>query len=243
MIQVLSGLDQPSQAATIVDVATPLEYQSFCPAGAALNVVGERWALLIVRDLLLGPRRYSELLAGLGGIGTDILAARLRTLQEHGVVRQVGTGRARRYELTASGQALRPVLVELSRWGAERLRLPADPSQIPIRVPLTALLVGATTLPRQANGAYELQVDDEAVRIAVDDGQVRAAPKSEPATTIELSRAGLAALIVGVRASQLERDRDLCVRGDRQRAHALLNALARPPLLRGLRRQLAALRG
>ena len=83
-----------------------------------LNVVGERWALLIVRDLLLGPRRYSDLLNGLGGIGTDILATRLRTLQEHGVVQQVGAGRAQRYELTEAGQALRPVLTELARWGA-----------------------------------------------------------------------------------------------------------------------------
>ena len=66
-------------------VASPVGYQSFCLVGAALNVVGERWALLVVRDLLLGPRRYSDLLAGLGGIGTDILAARLRALQDHGI--------------------------------------------------------------------------------------------------------------------------------------------------------------
>ena len=131
-------------------MASPIGYQTFCPVGSALNVVGERWALLIVRDLLLGPRRYSELLSGVGGIGTDILAARLRTLQEHGVVRQVGRGRAQRYELTESGQALRPVLTELARWGAERLRLPADPSQIPPRVPLTSMLVGATAIPRRA---------------------------------------------------------------------------------------------
>src|SRR6185312_2383854 len=119
-------------------MAAPVDYQSFCPAGAALNVIGERWALLIVRDLLLGPRRYSDLLSGLGGVGTDILAARLRTLQEHGIVQQVGEGRGRRYELTASGQELRPVLREQSRWGADRLRLPADPSQMPVRVPLTS---------------------------------------------------------------------------------------------------------
>ena len=164
---------------------SPLAYQSFCPAGAALNVVGERWALLVVRDLLLGPRRYSELLSGLGGIGTDILAARLRTLQEHGVVRQVGAGRSQRYELTESGRALQPVLRELSRWGADRLRLPADPSQIPTRVPLTSLLIGATGLPRQANGVYEVRVDDEAVHVEVTAGQVHAAPDREPNTTIE----------------------------------------------------------
>jgi DNA-binding HxlR family transcriptional regulator len=220
-------------------VAAPREYQAFCPAGAALNVVGERWALLIVRDLLLGPRRYSELLAGLGGIGTDILAARLRTLQEHGIVRPTGAGRDRGYELTESGRALRPVLVELSRWGAERLRLPPDPSRIPIRVPLTSLLVGASRLPRTANGLYEFRVEDEAVRVAVDGGQVCAAPESEPSTTIELTRAGLAALIVGASAAEIEQNGDLRVRGDRRRAGVLLDALTGPPLLSGLRRQLA----
>ena len=184
----------------LVQMASPLAYQSFCPIGAALNVVGERWALLVVRDLLLGPRRYSELLSGLGGIGTDILAARLRTLQEHGVVRQVGEGRSQRYELTESGQALQPVLTELSRWGADRMRLPADPSQIPARVPLTSLLIGATALPRQANGAYEVRVDDEAVRVDVAGGQVHAASDSEPDTTIELTRPGLRALLLGARS-------------------------------------------
>jgi len=206
--------------------------------GAALNVVGERWALLIVRDLLLGPRRYSELLTGLGGIGTDILAARLRTLQEHGIVRQVGKGRAQRYELTDSGEALRPALTELARWGADRLRLPADPSQIPPRVPLTSLLVGATALPRQANGLYEVRMEDEAVRVDVAAGQVHAAAESEPDTTIELTRSGLRALILGARTSEIERTGDLSIQGDRRRARALLNALTGPPLLAGLRPQL-----
>lgn len=221
-------------------MASPIGYQAFCPVGAALNVVGERWALLIVRDLLLGPRRYSELLTGLGGIGTDILAARLRTLQEHGIVRQVGKGRAQRYELTDTGQALRPVLVELARWGADRLRFPPDPSQIPLRVPLTSLLIGATGLPRQANGSYEIRVEGEALRLAVAAGQVHAAAESQPATTIELTRAGLRALIIGAPAAEIEQDGDLSIQGDRRRARALLDALTGPPLLAGLRRRLEA---
>jgi DNA-binding HxlR family transcriptional regulator len=208
--------------------------------GAALNVVGERWALLVVRDLLLGPRRYSDLQSGLGGIGTDILAARLRTLQEHGIVRQVGEGRARRYELTDSGQALRSVLVELGRWGADRLRLPADPSEIPPRVPLTSLLVGATDLPPQADGRYEVRVEDEAVRVDVAAGQVHAARDHAADTTIDLTRSGLRALILGAGASEIEAAGDVTIHGDRRRAHALLNALTGPPLLAGLRRQLTA---
>ena len=102
--------------------------------GAALNAVGDRWALLIVRDLMLGPRRYSDLLRGLGGIGTDILAARLRGLEDAGLVtRRRGDG-AQSYELTTAGRALRPVLVELARWGADRLEFPDDPSEVPPRV-------------------------------------------------------------------------------------------------------------
>jgi DNA-binding HxlR family transcriptional regulator len=219
-----------------------VEYQSFCPTGAALNVIGERWALLVVRDLLLGPRRYSDLLSGLGGVGTDILAARLRTLQEHGIVRQIGEGRARRYELTESGRALRPILRELSRWGADRLRLPADPSRIPVRVPLTSLLLGATKIPRRADGHYEIAVEDERVRVRVAGGEADAAPDGEPDSTIELTRPGLAALIVGAPSAEIERNGDLSIEGDRRRAHALLDALTGPPLLTGLREQIRASR-
>jgi len=221
-------------------VASPVGYQTFCPVGAALNVVGERWALLIVRDLFLGPRRYSELLKGLGGIPTDILAARLRTLREQGVVRQVGTGRAQRYELTEAGQALGPVLRELGRWGADRLRLPADPAEIPTRVPLTSLLLGGAPYPRQANGEYEVRVGEETVRVEVDAGQIQAAPDSEPETMIERRRPGMRAIILGARASEIEETGDVSIHGNRRRAHALLNTLTGPPRLAGLRPQLEA---
>jgi DNA-binding HxlR family transcriptional regulator len=220
-------------------VASPIEYQSYCPVGAALNVVGERWSLLIVRDLLLGPRRYSELLGGLGGIGTDILAARLRTLQGQGIVRRTGKRQAYAYELTESGEALRPVLTELSRWGADRLRLPADPSQMPPRVPLTSLLLGATAIPRRADGLYEVRLADEAVRVEVSDGEVHAAPDSKPDTTVELTWRGLRALILGTRGAEIEQAGNVSIQGDRRRAHALLDAIAGPPLLEGLRLQLS----
>jgi DNA-binding HxlR family transcriptional regulator len=221
-------------------MASPVGYQTFCPVGAALNVVGERWALLIVRDLILGPRRYSELQKGLGGIPTDILAARLRALQREGVVRQVGQGRAQRYELTEAGQALGPVLRELGRWGADRLELPADPAKIPTRVPLTSLLLGGAPYPRQANGAYEVRVAEETVRVEVDAGRIQAAPESEPDTSIELTRPGMRALILGARASEIEQSGELSIQGKRRRAHALLNALTGPVRLAALRPQLEA---
>jgi DNA-binding HxlR family transcriptional regulator len=221
-------------------MATPIGYQTFCPVGAALNVVGERWALLVVRDLLLGPRRYSELLSGLGGVGTDILAARLRRLQEHGVVQQIGEGRARGYELTASGQALRPVLAALAQWGADRLCLPADLSQIPARVPLTSLLVGAASLPAQAHGVYEIRVEDETVRVAVADGIVHAAPDTLVDATIELTRPGLRSLVLGAPIADIEQSEDLAIQGGRRRAVAFLKAVAGPQRLAGLRQQFEA---
>ncbi len=221
-------------------MASPVGYQTFCPVGAALNVVGERWALLIVRDLFLGPRRYSELLKGLGGVPTDILATRLRTLQEHGIVRRVGKGRAQRYELSESGQALGPVLRELGRWGADRLRLPADPAEIPTRVPLTSLLLGGAPYPRQANGGYEVRAGEETVRVEVDAGQIHAAPDSEPDTTIELTRPGMRALILGARASEIEQTGDLSIQGKRRATHAFLNTLTGPQRLAALRPQLEA---
>lgn len=82
----------------------------------AIERIGERWALLIVRDLLAGARRYSDLKAGLPRIPTNILSDRLKELQEAGVVRRVPTVRGG-YELTALGRALEPVVVELERWG------------------------------------------------------------------------------------------------------------------------------
>jgi DNA-binding HxlR family transcriptional regulator len=224
-------------------MASPVGYQTFCPVGAALNVVGERWALLIVRDLFLGPRRYSELQKGLGGIPTDILAARLRTLQTEGVVRQAGEGRAQHYELTESGQALGPVLRELGRWGADRLQLPADPAEIPTRVPLTSLLLGGAPYPRQANGAFEVRVEEETVRVEVAAGQIHAAPDTEPDTTIDLTRHGMLALILGARATEIEQAGNLSTTGNRRRAHALHNTLSGPPRLAALRPQLEAAAG
>jgi DNA-binding HxlR family transcriptional regulator len=104
-------------------------YDQYCPIAHALGAVGERWSLLIVRELLHGPRRYTDLGDALPGIGTNILAARLRELETAGVL-------AKRklppptpvtvYELTEKGRGLHRVLHELARWGARSLGPPPD---------------------------------------------------------------------------------------------------------------------
>src|SRR6478735_2738073 len=102
-------------------------YHQYCGGARALDVVGERWTLLIVRNLLLGPRRYSDLLAELPGITTNLLAKRLRELCAAGVVERRRTStplRAEVYALTPEGAALEPVIMELGRWGGRFLDRP-----------------------------------------------------------------------------------------------------------------------
>jgi DNA-binding HxlR family transcriptional regulator len=98
-------------------------YQQFCAVAAALDVVGDRWTLLVVRELLDGPRRYGELIHGLPGIATNLLADRLRRLEAAGLVAQEPgvDGRARVYGLTPRGGDLRPVVDSLARFGLAEL--------------------------------------------------------------------------------------------------------------------------
>jgi DNA-binding HxlR family transcriptional regulator len=102
------------------------EYGQYCGVTQALELVGERWALLIVRDLLVGPRRYGELAAGLPRIPSNILAARLKELQAAGVIRRAPRSRIVIYELTPYGRELEPVVLALGAWGFKALGDPRD---------------------------------------------------------------------------------------------------------------------
>jgi DNA-binding HxlR family transcriptional regulator len=125
-------------------------YGQVCPLARALDVVGERWSLLIVRELSVGPRRYSDLVAGLPGIPTNLLASRLRELQAAGVISKSTLPRpgvASVYELTKAGLALRPAIAELRKWGADWGSRVAETDE---KRPAWALLSAAgrpTTMP------------------------------------------------------------------------------------------------
>ena len=101
-------------------------YGQYCGVTTALELVGERWALLIVRDLLVGPRRYTDLKRGLPRIPTNILSTRLKELQESGVVRRLPLPHGLAYELTDYGRRLEDVVLALGRWGFETMGAPAD---------------------------------------------------------------------------------------------------------------------
>ncbi|MGH3039187.1 MAG: winged helix-turn-helix transcriptional regulator, partial [Gaiellaceae bacterium] len=108
-------------------------YEAYCPVAHALGLVGERWALLVVLELMHGPKRYTDLVERLPGIGTNILAARLRDLEAGGVVTRrtlPPPAASRVYELTEYGLALRPAIRELGLWGARSLGPPTDRDEL-----------------------------------------------------------------------------------------------------------------
>ncbi|RKS75640.1 DNA-binding HxlR family transcriptional regulator [Motilibacter peucedani] len=135
------------------------DYGQYCGITRALELVGERWALLIVRDLLVGPRRYGELAAGLPRIPTNILASRLKELQEAGIIRRAPRSRVIVYELTPYGRELEPVVVALGAWGAKALGDPRDDQVITPDSMTMALRTAfrpevAATLPATAYAAH-----------------------------------------------------------------------------------------
>lgn len=148
-------------------------YDHFCSVSRALEVVGDRWSLLVVRELTSGPRRYSDLFADLPGISTDMLATRLRDLEHDGVLtrRRVGPRAATAvYELTDSGAALRPVLEALSDWGTPRLG--ARRSTDAVRAHWFALPLGRAIARQVPRGAVTVHIGDAVFHYVIDHGSV-----------------------------------------------------------------------
>src|SRR4051812_31367769 len=152
-------------------------FDEYCPVANALSIVGERWALLIVRELLGGPRRSTDLVAGLPGIGTNILATRLRELEAGGVVQRrklPPPAASTVYELTEYGAGLEEVIHALGRWGARTLGLPRREDDLDHAWGLNAF--PALLYPERARGVtgtYVMRVDDDAFTIRLVDGLLR----------------------------------------------------------------------
>lgn len=159
-------------------------YDQTCFIARALDVLGERWTLLIVRELVLGPRRYSDLLATLPGMGTSLLAARLKHLEKYDVVRHTtlpGPGQAAAYALTERGEALMPVLTGLTVWGAGL----GDPPPGSVERAAWAVVAMKLTAPGRAaefRTLTELAIGDETLWLQGDGERVRAEVGAAPLT-------------------------------------------------------------
>jgi DNA-binding HxlR family transcriptional regulator len=180
-------------------------YDQYCGLARALDLVGERWTLLIVRELLLGPKRYSDLRGALPGIATNLLATRLAYLEEVGVIarrRLPPPAPATVYELTDHGRALEDAVIALGRWGGLSLGAPAPDEEF--RASSFVIGMRATFRPAEASGVdatYEFRIDDEVFHFRVRDGEARAAAGS--ADSADLVLATDARSFLGLLAGQL----------------------------------------
>jgi DNA-binding HxlR family transcriptional regulator len=151
-------------------------YDQYCPMAHALSLVGERWSLLIVRELIRGPQRYTDLAHGLPGIGTNILAARLKELEAAGIVgkRKLPPPAASTvYELTEYGRGLEEPLYALARWGARSIGPPKPEEELYEGWGVNAL--GVLFNAQAARGlteTYVLDVDGDVFTAKVVDGEL-----------------------------------------------------------------------
>jgi DNA-binding HxlR family transcriptional regulator len=181
-------------------MVTMRTYCDACAAAHALDLVGERWALLVVRELLLGPKRFTDLRAGLPNASPNVLAQRLRELERAGIVRRrklAPPAASRVYELTEWGEELEAVIISLGRWGA---RSPSKPRDAELGVDSLILSLRTMFDPGAAEGleaVYELRFGEDRFRAVVRDGrfEVERGSVERPDATIEGDPATLASLV------------------------------------------------
>jgi len=205
------------------------QYGELCPIALALDAVGERWALLLLRELFAGPKRFTDLAEGLPGIGTSVLAERLRQLENDGLVsrRRLGPpARAQVYELTARGAALKPVLAGLVRWGAVYLAGKGEDLATRGRWLLQAMAAAVGTSPRGVV-TTNFVLDGEESSLVVTKEGVDAIDGLD--TAAQLTIRGTARDLHRIATSANKgkaRSKRFIVEGDRRSADRLLDYLA-----------------
>ena len=192
----------------------------------ALDFVGDRWTILILRELLGGPARFHELRDGLPGIASNLLTERLRRLEADGIVRRIHMHSTVLYGLTEQGAGIRDALEELGQWGA-RMRRVGPPlherSTRAIAMALQAVLVRAGEALPRAPMVVELEVEGEPLEIAL--GQhptVTARPSLEPVARIRVSTPGISAVLMG---QPVDDEEFMHISGDEGATKHLLAAL------------------
>jgi DNA-binding HxlR family transcriptional regulator len=200
----------------------------------ALDLVGERWASLVVRELLLGPKRFTDLRAGLPHLSPDVLSQRLRELEEAGVVRRrtlAPPAGSRVYELTERGQDLEPVILALGRWGSVAPFARSDAG-----IGVDAFVIALKTLfdPGGAGGRagrYELRLGDQRFRVELAGGrlEITRGAAVDPDAVIESDPGTLSAVLWhGRELDEAERSGAITITGSRRAAMRLLRRFPLP---------------
>jgi len=196
-------------------------YDAYCPVAHALGLVGERWSLLVILELLHGPKRYTDLVGNLPGIGTNVLASRLRDLESGGIVRKSvlpPPAASRVYELTDYGRELRPVIRELALWGARSLGPPRVEDELFPGWLANAL--DTVLAPLAPPGRFEFRVGEEVASLV--DGEALPGPVEDPDVVVEGDPQGVYAMFIERR---LDGGR---VKGDRKLLAQLIDTAPAP---------------
>lgn len=209
-------------------------YNDGCAAAHALDLIGERWALLVVRELLLGPKRFTDIRAGVPNASPNVLAQRLRDLEASGVVRRrklPPPAASRVYELTDWGRDLEPVIISLGRWG---VRSPSKPRDAELGTDSLILSLRTMFDPEATDGlsaSYELRLGEDFFRAEVADGrfEIGRGVADEPDAVVETDAGTLAALVYeGRQLAEALRSGDVRIEGDRQAVERLLTLFPLP---------------
>lgn len=206
-------------------------YHDPCGIARALDVVGDRWALLIVRELIFGPKRFVQLRHGLNGVSPNVLSQRLRELEDAGVVRHENLdppADVTIYELTARGRALEPTLLELGRWGSQ------EPAAADNELSASALLLALKTVFDSAaatDATFALGIDGDWFGVMVVSGSIDITHgrTEHPAVIFETDVATLRSVAFGREPiTDAERDGRLRIQGDRHLAERFAGMFPSP---------------
>ena len=215
-------------------MATTRTYDDGCAAAHALDLVGERWALLVVRELLLGPKRFTDLRSGLPNASPNVLAQRLRDLEAAGVVRRrklPPPAASRVYELTEWGRDLEPVIISLGRWG---VRSPTKPPDAELGVDSLILSFRTMFDPGQAEGlraSYDFRLGEASFQAEIAEGrlEIERGSAEQPDATIVTDAGTLAALVYDeLGLENALRSGDLRIEGDREAVERFLTLFPLP---------------
>ncbi|CAA9522935.1 MAG: Transcriptional regulator, HxlR family [uncultured Solirubrobacteraceae bacterium] len=208
---------------------TVRSYGQHCSLARSLDLLGERWTLLVLRELMLGPARYGELLDALPGAGTNLLSTRLKSLEAAEVIRRSAGG----YELAARGEALRPVMEELGVWGFELM--PEAPGDDVVQPRWAALLMRAMMLRGDGpavEGVFAFEPADDPFWVRSAGGRVDARRGAAPVPPDATIRCDLPTFFAVALGAVTPRDAiaagDLEVEGERRAAERLLKVFRLP---------------
>jgi DNA-binding HxlR family transcriptional regulator len=209
----------------------PRTYDQYCPVARTLELIGDRWTALILRELLLGPRRFTDLFDGLPGISTNVLTTRLKELEEDGVVakRQLPPPAASTvYELTEHAVGLGGVLAAMAQSGMSLLGRPRKTDEVQGRWLVLGLAV-TTTVADPDGTSYELRVDDDVVALRVVEGRLHVAQgaAADPVAIITIDSKSLVAVVLGeLDGKTALARRRVSVEGNSAAARRLLDAFS-----------------